>query len=360
MLYVASGTQSDAFGSFPIPRHTLVFGPTFRGEGAMRIADVKRDPRYGKNEPYFGMPGGHPAVSSYLAQPVISRSGKVLGALLFGHAVPGVFTEREERLIQGLAPQIAIAMDNARLYDAERSARSDAETANRAKDEFLATLSHELRTPLNAILGWADIMRSGELERADADRALDSIERNARALAELVADLLDVSRIIRGKLRLEVSGVDLPAVIHSAIDSVVPTAEAKGVELATHIDEPSGEVLADPNRLQQVLWNLLSNAVKFTPRGGRVEVRLSSTSSHAVIEVRDNGQGISPDVLPRVFERFWQADRSPTRTSGGLGLGLALVRHLIELHGGTVRAESPGEGMGATFVLTIPLVGAKA
>jgi signal transduction histidine kinase/ActR/RegA family two-component response regulator len=237
----------------------------------------------------------------------------------------------------------------------EREARRQAEEANRLKDEFLATLSHELRTPLNAILGWAQMLRSGRLDEATTERAVETIERNAKAQAQLIADILDVSRIITGKLRLELGPVELPHVIEAALDSVRPAADAKEIHLAVRLDPQLPPLLGDANRLQQVVWNLLSNAIKFTPRGGRVEVELRQSGPGVEVRVSDTGIGIRPDFLPYVFDRFRQAESSTTRAHGGLGLGLSIVRHLVELHGGTVAVESPGEGQGTTFIVHLPV-----
>jgi PAS domain S-box-containing protein len=270
MLYTLSGVPREHFAQFPMPRATDLFGPTFRGEGVIRIDDVRKDPRYGKNSPYFGMPKGHLPVTSYLAAPVRSRSGDVLGGLFFGHPEPGMFTERHDRILIGLAGQAGSAMDNARLYDAMRKARSEAETANRLKDEFLATVSHELRTPLNAILGWARLLHMGKLDDESRARAVETIERSAVAQGQLIEDILDVSRIITGKLRLDVSPVETGQLVAEAIESVRPSAEAKGVKLQTVLDTKANLIRGDAHRLQQILWNLLSNAIKFTPKGGRV------------------------------------------------------------------------------------------
>jgi PAS domain S-box-containing protein len=237
-----------------------------------------------------------------------------------------------------------------------RGALKQAEEANRMKDEFLATLSHELRTPLTSILGWARMLSNGHLAEAETARALETIERNAKAQSQLIEDILDVSRVITGKLRLEVQPVDLAAVIETSIDAVLPAVEAKGIRLQHVLDSGASMVSGDPSRLQQVIWNLLSNAIKFTPRGGRVQVKLERINSHVEITVSDDGQGIGADVLPFIFERFRQADSTMTRAHGGLGLGLAIVRHLVEMHGGTVEVESPGEGYGATFTVKLPLI----
>jgi signal transduction histidine kinase len=250
--------------------------------------------------------------------------------------------------------------ERARLLVLEQAARKHAEEANRMKDEFLATLSHELRTPLNAILGWVQVLRTGKLDAAAGARALETIERNSRAQAQLIADLLDVSRIITGKLRLELKPVELSRIIDAALDSARPAADAKAIELVVSLAPLESPVLGDNDRLHQVIWNLLSNAIKFTPRGGRVEVRLKESGLNAVIEVRDSGIGIRPDFLPYVFDRFRQAESTLTRSQGGLGLGLSIVRHLLELHGGTVEVESEGEGKGTTFRVSLPLRGATA
>jgi PAS domain S-box-containing protein len=612
MLYTLSGVPLEAFAHFPMPRNTDIFGPTFRGEGVIRLADVKQDARYGKSSPYFGMPAGHLPVTSYLAVPVISRSGEVLGGLFFGHPEADIFTERHERIIVGLAAQAAIAMDNARLFNlaqrertqaqaaqrqvvsildsitdsfialdkdwcytylnraaeklllplqipgsevlgknfwntfpdlvdsvvyeqfqhavraqvsveceifypplnrwlnirafpsneglavyiqditvrrqaeqarahlaaivassddaiisknlhsiitswnkgaeklfgytaaeaigqsitmlmppqyvneepqileqirrgetidhyetvrqrkdgttldisltispirdeagniigaskiarditqqkrvqaereqllaSEQEARRQSETANRMKDEFLATVSHELRTPLNAMLGWSRLLSGGSLDHETAKRGLQSIEQNAKAQSQLIEDLLDVSRIISGKFRLKAQPLEVAAVIEAAIDSVRPAVDAKGIRLEVILDPDAGPVSGDAGRLQQVVWNLLSNAIKFTPKGGRVQVRLLRINSHVEIEVSDTGQGISAEFLPYVFERFRQADGSISRSHGGLGLGLAIVRHIAELHGGTVAANSPGKDQGATFTIRLPLM----
>ena len=228
--------------------------------------------------------------------------------------------------------------------------------ANRIKDEFLATLSHELRTPLNSMFGWIHLLREGALDKETAERAIRTIERNTRSLAEIISDLLEVSMIITGKLKLDVYQIELGPVIEAALEAVRPAIAAKDIDLRLSIDSPVGEVLGDANRLQQVVWNLLSNSIKFTPVGGRIEVKLEEVGADARITVTDNGAGISEDFLPYVFDRFRQADSTFARKHGGLGLGLAIVRHLVELHGGTVYADSAGEGNGATFAATFPLL----
>lgn len=246
--------------------------------------------------------------------------------------------------------------ERGRLLASEHEAREEAERADRLKDEFLATLSHELRTPLTSVLGWATLIRSGDIDDANYAVALETIERNARLQARLIDDLLDVSRIITGSLHLELRPIDLATVVEAARDAVRPTAEAKGVQLVTSFDVAASPIKGDSNRLRQVVWNLLLNAIKFTPRGGRVSADLSCTDSSVVLTVSDSGEGIEADFLPHVFDRFRQAEGSISRRKGGLGLGLAVVRHLVELHGGSVRAESGGKGMGATFAIELPLL----
>ncbi|MDZ4077400.1 MULTISPECIES: PAS domain S-box protein [Hydrocarboniphaga] len=369
LLYTLSGAPRSAFENFGHPRATALFGPTFRGEPPIRLHDVLEDPRYGLSAPHFGMPRGHLPVRSYLAIPVVSRSSAVIGGLFFGHPEPGIFTERAERVVVGIAAQAAIAIDNARLYEAmrsasaerenllesERAARSHAERMSALKDEFLATLSHELRTPLNAILGWAQVLRHSDKGKQDFMQGLDAIERNARVQTQLIEDLLDMSRITSGKVRLDIQPVTPMAFIQAAVDAVRPAADAKGIRLELILDPLAGPVSGDPGRLQQVIWNLLSNAIKFTPRGGKVQVVLERVNSHIEISVADNGAGISPDFVPHVFERFRQGDASTTRSHGGLGLGLSIAKHMIELHGGNIRAKSPGIGMGATFTVLLPV-----
>jgi PAS domain S-box-containing protein len=242
------------------------------------------------------------------------------------------------------------------LLEREQRARLELEEASRIKDEFLATVSHELRTPLTAMLGWSHLLRTGKLDGKNVAHAIETIERNARTQAQLIEDLLDVSRIITGKLHLDARPVKPAGIIEGALEAVRPAAEAKGVQLLKVMDTTISSVFGDPTRLQQVVWNLLSNAIKFTSEGGSVEVRLERVASHFQIVVHDTGEGISPDFLPYVFDRFRQADATTTRMHGGLGLGLAIVRHLVEMHGGTVSAESPGEGLGSTFTVKLPLI----
>ena len=534
MLYTLSGAPKEAFSSFPLPRATPLFAPTFRGEGIIRSDDIRKDPRYGR---MGSQPAGHLPVVSYLGVPVVSRGGEVIGGLFFGHEEAAVFTAKDERAISVMASQAAIAIDNARLfarakaqqeeqlrrsrqasliaaigvvvtgggalpemlqacaatmvhhmdaafaqvwrYDAddqelvleanaaaggkategaptrvgfshgkvgfvastrqqvlandiatdphfagdswvldeklvafagfplrvdaaligviaiyarrpfpedmafamrtvsdtvalgilrkraeeERAellaraevARLQAEAASRLKDEFLAMVSHELRTPLNAMLGWLRMLAAGMVDERGHGKAFSVIERNAQALQQLVDDLLDVSRIISGKLRLEVGPTDLKGVIDAAIDAIKPAADTKQVRVTSNVPNDIEPVIADATRLQQVVWNLLSNAVKFTPAGGAIEIALNRVESNAVIGVKDNGRGIDASQLPHVFDRFRQGQSGTTREFGGLGLGLAIVRHLVDLHGGSVGVESKGTGLGATFTVRLPL-----
>ena len=241
------------------------------------------------------------------------------------------------------------------LLGAERAARSEAERLSHLKDEFLATLSHELRTPLNAILGWATLLKRVPIGSGDHTRGLDTIERNARVQAQIIGDLLDMSRIISGKVQLDVQPIDLQEVISAAVDAVRPSADAKNLRLRVMLDAKAGRMRGDPNRLQQVFWNLLTNAVKFTASGGRIDVVLERVNSHVEVSVEDSGVGIKPEFLAFVFDRFRQADASTTRRYGGLGLGLSIVKHLVELHGGSVRVKSAGEGQGSTFTVALPI-----
>ncbi|MBD1933362.1 MULTISPECIES: hybrid sensor histidine kinase/response regulator [Cyanophyceae] len=303
------------------------------------------------------------SVYSLLVAPLRVR-GRIIGTIALSRdKSDNSYTINDQVFLQDLADRAALAIDNARLYN-------ESVQANRMKDEFLATLSHELRTPLNAMLGWTQLLRNRQFDPTTTAKALETIDRNTRSLSQLIEDVLDVSRIITGKLRLNVYPVELLPVIEAAIDIVLPAANAKEIYIESILDRSVVSVLGDSTRLQQIVWNLLSNAVKFTPSKGRVTIKLSvvreqlssrqietlSTDNYAQIQISDTGAGISPDFLPYVFERFRQADGTTTRSHGGLGLGLAIVRHLVELQGGTVHAESLGEGQGATFTVRLPLI----
>jgi PAS domain S-box-containing protein len=277
---------------------------------------------------------------SLTVSPVRTAAGKIIGA---------------SKIARDISDRRQAEKERQELWAREQAARVEAEAASRAKDEFLVLLSHELRTPLNAVYGWASMLRAGQLDEATRARALEAIIRNSNAQVQLIDDLLDISRIVSGKMHLDVQTVDLPAVIADALDVVGPTAAAKDIRLQSVIDPRIGPTIGDPNRLRQVVWNLLSNAVKFTPKGGQVQVHLQRVDAHIELVVSDTGEGISSELLPVVFERFRQGESSTTREHGGLGLGLALVKYLVELHGGRVEAHSPGKGKGTTLTVTIPL-----
>ncbi len=264
--------------------------------------------------------------------------------------------ERQYEVRDHLLRVHAIEAERLALWESERAARAEAERASRIKDEFLATLSHEIRTPLNAILGWAHILSSGTRSSGDLGRGLEVIERNARAQSQIIADLLDMSRITNGKIRLDVQRIELASLVQTSVDSIMPAADAKGIRLETHL-ETAGIVRGDSERLQQVFWNLLSNAVKFTPAQGQIRVATGPVGHLVEVHISDTGEGIPADFIPHLFDRFRQADGSTTRRHGGLGLGLSIVKQLVEMHGGTVRAESPGDGAGSTFIVSLPLAG---
>lgn len=288
-------------------------------------------------------------VKSYMVVPLLVRK-RHLGTIVFASAQSGHhYTIVDLAMAEELAQQAAFAIENAQLY-------REAQDANRIKDEFLAIVSHELRTPLNSMLGWVQLIRNRKLDEAITFNGLEIIERNAKLQKKLIEDILDISRIVQGKIRLNIRKVDLVVVINAAIQAVHPTSEIKAIQVESNLDPLVGEVMGDADRLQQVVWNLLTNAVKFTPNGGRVEVDLKQVNSNAQITVCDTGKGITTDFLPYIFERFRQADSTTTRADNGLGLGLAIVRHLIEMHSGTVYAVSEGEGRGATFTVLLPVV----
>ncbi|MEN3333583.1 MAG: hypothetical protein V7641_2948 [Blastocatellia bacterium] len=259
-------------------------------------------------------------------------------------------------IIEDVTERVARENRLMKLLAREQAAREDAESANRAKDEFLATMSHELRTPINAIYGWAQVLRRLDQDPEAVRRGIEAIERNSKMQSRLIEDILDVSRIITGKFSLDVRPLELVSLIEAALESVRPAADARKIQLQAALDPQAGPVSGDPHRLQQVVWNLLSNAIKFTPAGGRVEIRLERNDSQVEIKVTDTGQGINAEFLPHVFDRFRQADSTSSRRHGGLGLGLAIVRHLVEMHGGTAQAFSDGEDQGATFVVQLPLL----
>jgi len=326
---------------------TVLIPPDRQEEEQHIIANLRAGNRIEHYETVRVAKGGRLIDVSLTISPLRGQTGEVVGASKILRDV----TERKriERDMQEL-----LAERN-QLLASERAARSEAERLSASKDEFLALLSHELRTPLNAILGWTQILRSGSLAPANLEKGLGVIERNVRAQTQLVDDLLDMSRIISGQMRLEVQPVMPYAFVQGAVESARPAADARGVRLEAILDPGAGPVSGDANRLQQVVWNLISNAIKFTPRGGHVQVNFERVNSNIEICVADSGIGIQPDFLPHIFERFRQADATTTREHGGLGLGLSIVKHIVELHGGTVVANSDGEGQGATFRVRLPV-----
>jgi signal transduction histidine kinase/CheY-like chemotaxis protein len=351
------GVESCAFDALTrertfVPGEGLP-GRVLLGRAPAWIPDVTVDPNFPR-----GLIAATEGLRAAVGVPVM-LGGEVLGVLEFFARDVRQPDEALLHLLGGIGGQIGLFIgrkraeeERERLLAREQAARAEAEAASRAKDEFLALVSHELRTPLSAMLLWLRMLRAKKLDPSAIADAIAKIERSAQAQAKLIEDLLDVSRIITGKLRLHVRPVRLEAVIQAAVDAVAPAAEAKGIALATSFDASVPPLSGDPDRLQQVVWNLLSNAIKFTPQGGRVEVHLERAAPHARLSVVDTGAGIEPSLLPHVFDRFRQGE---TRTSGGLGLGLALVRHLVEAHGGTVGARSEGAGRGATFVVDLPI-----
>ena len=360
-LYTLSGAPREAFANFPMPRATAVFAPTFHGTEVIRSADITKDPRYGKNAPYYGKPAGHLPVVSYLAVPVLSRSGIVLGGLFFGHSRPDVFTQRDERLVVGTAAWAAVAMDNARLLadavaardEAER-ARRQAEHANRAKAEFLAAMSHELRTPLNAIAGYAQILEmgiQGALNESQRDM-LSRMQRSQRALLTLIEELLGFAQIESGKVVYRSANVTIEQLLDDVESMVAPQLSSRKVRYRVESCEPGVSVWADREKVNQILLNLITNAIKFTERG---EIAVTCTASEDAVEicVRDTGIGIDKERIETIFEPFVQLDGGYTRTAHGTGLGLTISRNFARAMGGDVRVVSV-LGEGSSFMLTLP------
>jgi len=304
------------------------------------LAKLRRGERIDHYETIRVAKDGKRIAVSLTVSPIKNAAGKVIGA---------------SKIARDISEQKRAQEQMERILTRERAAREEAEVANRAKDEFLAVLSHELRTPLTAMLGWLSILRAHRVDQKTTEHALETIERNAKAQAQLIEDLVDVSRIVGGKLNLELRPIDLLPVINAAIEVVRPAAEAKSINIEINHDSSVAPISGDPDRLQQVIWNLLANAVKFTPKGGSIQVEFGQTESSAELVIRDTGIGIAPQFLPHVFERFRQAESAVNRSHRGMGLGLAIVRHLVELHGGTVTASSEGENRGSTFTIRFPL-----
>lgn len=340
-------------------------GTAYKLRQRVVVEDTELDPEFVEYREDARLAG----FRSVHSTPLITRLGQIIGVLSVHFQQPHRPSDRETRFLDLYARLAADIIENARLHQqveqklAEREqllsraemARAEAETANRMKDEFLATVSHELRTPLNAIMGWSHLLKTGALDGQTTARAVETIDRNAKSQAQLIEDILDVSRMITGKLRLDKEPVDIVSVINAAIDSVQLAIDSKNIQLQLTLDPSARHTVGDASRLQQVVWNLLSNAIKFTPGGGHIEVEVKRAGRNVQIRVTDSGAGISDEFLPFIFERFRQADGTTTREHGGLGLGLAIVRHLVELHGGTIKAESNGPGHGATFIVRLPL-----
>lgn len=368
MLYTLSGASREAFDKFGHPRSTPLFDPTFGGQ-AVRCDDVLADPRYGKREPHKGMPPGHLPVRSYLAVPVIARSGKIIGGLFFGHSEVGMFSERSERILVAVAAQAAVAIDNAHLYEEaqraakerqmllsrERAARSEAERLSQMKDEFLAMLAHELRNPLAPISSAADLLSLAYADEPRVQQGSKVISRQVAHMKRLVDDLLDVSRVTRGLVTLNRSVLDFREIISIAVDQSRTLIEQRQHRLTTDLPNNPLPIHGDETRLVQAVSNIVNNAAKYTPDAGEIHLKLETVNDRLRLCIRDNGSGIPPELMPDIFELFTQGKRTLARSQGGLGLGLALVKKLIELHEGTVAAYSPGIGQGSEFVITLPL-----
>jgi signal transduction histidine kinase/ActR/RegA family two-component response regulator len=371
-LYTLSGAAREEVARLGTPRATAMFRPTFDGEGPVRSHDITRDPRYAALGPESGMPPGHFAVRSYLAVPVVSRSGAVLGGLLFGHPEPGMFTERTERIVAGVAAQAAIAMDNARLYEvaqksarerdallqSERAARVQAERLSHTKDEFLAMLAHELRNPLAPISSSASLLSMQFKDEPRIRQTSTIISRQVRHMSRLIDDLLDVSRVTRGLVKLKLGVVDFRDIVSGALDQARPLLQEKEHAVGLRLPESPVYVRGDQTRLVQTVANILNNAAKYTQRAGRITLHLEAGEGRMRLAVSDNGSGMPPELVPNVFDLFTQGARTLARSQGGLGLGLTLVKRLVELHGGEVGAQSSGVGQGSTFTVELPCVDA--
>ena len=329
-------TPEEAIGKSIV----MIIPPELREEETMILGRLRRGERIEHFETVRVTKTGKRINLSLTVSPVRNKQGEIIGA---------------SKIARDITDKVRAERELTRLLASERAARERAEAASRAKDEFVAMISHEIRSPLNAILGWSHMLRQGALDKTATANALESIERNARAQAQLVSDLLDVSRVITGKLRINARPVDIMNSVESALESVHPAAEAKQITIDVQREPYATVVTGDADRLQQVFWNLLSNAVKFTPRQGHVSVKIARTNSYLEVAVSDSGTGIPEDFLPYIFERFTQADTTSARKHAGLGLGLSIARHIVELHGGTIAAESAGEGKGATFRITLPV-----
>jgi signal transduction histidine kinase len=361
LLYTLSGAPREAFEKFGHPRATAVFGPTFRGEATVLSDDITRDPRYGTMPPHHGMPPGHLPVRSYLAVPVKSRSGEVFGGLFFGHPQTARFQERDARLVQGVAAQAAIAIDNARLYAGARAQLAHRERAeaslrdtDRRKDEFLATLAHELRNPLAPIRQAANISQNPAASDAQKAWSHQVISRQVQHMSLLLDDLLDISRITRGTLELRRQRTQLTDIVASAVETARPAIDAKQHTLSVHLPHAPVPLDVDALRLSQVLSNLLTNVAKYTEAGGHVRIEAEIIGGEVLVRVIDDGMGIAPEAMPGLFTMFTQAHTAADAADGGLGIGLALSRGLMELHGGRLEAQSAGVGTGSQFTMRLP------
>lgn len=356
-LYTLSGVSRDHFASFPMPRNTHIFGPTFRGEAVIRLENVQRDPRYGQNAPYQGMPPGHLPVVSYLAVPVVLRSGEILGGLFFGHSQPGIFTARVERIAVGLAAQTAIAMDNARLFQ-------QAQQAIRTRDEFLSLAAHELKTPITSILGYVQVLqrrvKQDGLASERNERALQTVAQQAKRLNQLINSLFDLSRLQIGQLAIERTAVDLRELVQRIVEEMQPTIERHTLAFRADHFEQAPIVMGDALRLEQVVQNLLHNAVKYSPDGGVIDIRVTPGGKdrrhtrHVCIEISDGGIGIPAESLPHLFRRFFRAKNVEQTQISGVGVGLYVAKEIVTLHGGSIDVEST-EGVGSTFHVCLPL-----
>lgn len=350
-LYTLSGAPHEAFANFPMPRNTHVFGPTFRNEGVIRSANIQEDPRYGQNPPYYGMPPGHLPVRSYLAVPVVARSGEVLGGLFFGHPDAGVFTERSEQIVVGIAAQTAIAMDNARLYEA-------AHRAIRERDQFLSMAAHELKTPVTSISGYAQLLQR-RMERGEAasernTRVMQTLVQQTRRLQTLVNSLFDLSRIQLGQMNLNRGPVDVAQLVQELVDVLQPTLVHHALTYTSAIAPGTLIIEADALRLEQAIVNLLQNAVKYSPEGGTIAVAVERRQEQVCISIRDQGMGIPASALAHLFRRFYRADNVQQTHISGMGVGLYIVKEIVTRHGGAVEVDSH-EGQGSEFRILLPV-----
>lgn len=347
-LYALSGAPKEAFEKFGMPRNTAVFQPTFTGEGVIRVDDITQDPRYGHNTPHFGMPEGHLAVVSYLAVPVISRSGAVIGGLLFGHPEPGVFTREHENLVIPIAAQAAIGLDNAKLYE-------EVKALNDKKDEFIGLASHELKTPLTSITGYMQILNRLKIDDHSQKFVTKTIHQ-VKKLSALVSDLLDVSKIEAGKLQLVEDDFDIRAVLNEAVELIQHTHHTHQISLDTVVETLS--IYGDPHRIEQVIINLLTNAIKYSPLANKIEVHLLLTADEVHIGIKDYGMGIAEEKFQQLFSRFYRVEELNPHISG-LGIGLYISKEIVTRHHGKLWVESQ-LGQGSTFWFTLPLATNKA